>query len=180
MVESAEPRVVFTTPRYLAETSAALASFVAGSGSPCTIFLLHGDAPGVHDTSALPAASPFPVVDAGDDDPAVILYTSGTTSDPKGVQHSHETLLYEIESLREMHAIAPEDRYLGGAPVAHIAGLVYGVLMPFVLGTRTVFLDRWEPERALQLIERERVTFQTGTPKTSSSAAPWPTRRTRS
>src|SRR4051812_30207536 len=41
---------------------------------------------------------------------ALLLYTSGTTSDPKGVQHSHETLLYEIESLREMHAITPEDR----------------------------------------------------------------------
>src|SRR5919202_4246370 len=63
-----------------------------------------------------------------------------------------------------MHAITPEDRYLGGSPVAHIAGLVYGVLMPFALGTSTVFLDRWDAARAIELIERERVTFQTGTP----------------
>ncbi|MFN2544007.1 MAG: AMP-binding protein [Actinomycetota bacterium] len=97
-------------------------------------------------------------------DAALLLYTSGTTSDPKGVQHSHETLLYELESLREMHAISPEDRYLGGAPVAHIAGLVYGVLMPFALGTSTVFLERWQADRALDLIEAEGVTFQTGTP----------------
>jgi cyclohexanecarboxylate-CoA ligase len=101
------------------------------------------------------------------DDPsalALLLYTSGTTSDPKGVQHSHETLLYEIESLRETHALTPDDRYLGGAPVAHIAGLVYGVLMPFAVGTSTVFLDRWDASHALDLIERHRVTFQTGTP----------------
>src|SRR5207248_8632401 len=88
---------------------------------------------------------------------ALLLYTSGTTGSAKGVQHSHETLLYEIESLREIHAITPDDCYLGGAPVAHIAGLVYGVLMPFVLGTRTVLLDRWDAKQALGLIERERV-----------------------
>ena len=48
--------------------------------------------------------------------------------------------------------------------MAHVAGLVYGILMPFALGTRTVFLERWDAKRALGLIERERVTFQTGTP----------------
>src|SRR5438105_15711458 len=63
-----------------------------------------------------------------------------------------------------MQSIRPEGVCLAGAPVAHIAGLVYGVLMPFVLGTSTVFLDRWDAGRALELIERERVTFQTGAP----------------
>ena len=95
---------------------------------------------------------------------ALLLYTSGTTGQAKGVQHSHETLLYELESLREIHSITTEDCYLGGAPVAHVAGLVYGILMPFALGTRTVFLERWDAKRALGLIERDRVTFQTGTP----------------
>src|SRR5439155_22631929 len=95
---------------------------------------------------------------------ALLLYTSGTTGAAKGVQHSHETLLYELESLRWIHAITPEDRYLGGAPVAHIAGLVYGVLMPFALGTSTVFLDKWDAAEALDLIERHHVTFQTGAP----------------
>ena len=108
---------------------------------------------------------PLPWVTTGDPTGlALLLYTSGTTSDPKGVQHSHETLMYELESLRDIHSITADDTYLGGAPVAHVAGLVYGVLMPFALGTRTVFLDRWEAGRAVELIERERVTFQTGTP----------------
>ena len=52
-------------------------------------------------------------------------------------------------------ASAPEDRYLGGAPVSHIAGLVYGVLMPFALGTSTTFIDRWDAGRALEAIERD-------------------------
>lgn len=97
-------------------------------------------------------------------DVALLMYTSGTSGDPKGVQHSHQTLLYEIESLRDVHRITPDDRYLGGSPVAHVAGLVYGVLMPFALGTRTAFLARWDPGRALELIERERATFGTGAP----------------
>ena len=97
-------------------------------------------------------------------DPALLLYTSGTTSDPKGVLHSHETLLYEIDSLAEVHQITEDDRYLGGSPVTHIAGLVYGLLMPFALGTSTALLDRWHPGAALDLIERERATFQTGAP----------------
>jgi cyclohexanecarboxylate-CoA ligase len=77
--------------------------------------------------------------------------------------------------LRDIHAITADDTYLGGAPVAHIAGLVYGVLMPFACGTRTVFLDRWESARAVELIDRERVTFQTGTPTFLQTLAAEPT-----
>src|SRR5436190_11845913 len=131
------------------------------------VIVARGTAPGaVELDSLLDTDAPSPPWIRPDDPSAIalLLYTSGTTGTAKGVQHTHETLLYEIDSLSRIHSITPRDRYLGGAPVAHIAGLVYGVLMPFVLGTSTVFLDRWDAGRALDLIERERVTFQTGTP----------------
>ena len=96
--------------------------------------------------------------------PAVLLYTSGTTSAPKGVLHSHRSLLCEMNSFPEIHALTPDDRYLGGAPIGHIAGLVYGAMTPFALGTSTVFLERWVPSRAIAAIEEERATFQTGPP----------------
>jgi non-ribosomal peptide synthetase component E (peptide arylation enzyme) len=131
------------------------------------VIVARGAAPGAVELDALLASDAPSAPWIRPEDPsavALLLYTSGTTGTAKGVQHTHETLLYEIESLRSIHAITPRDRYLGGAPVAHVAGLVYGVLMPFVLGTSTVFLDRWDPSLALDLIERERVTFQTGTP----------------
>ena len=131
------------------------------------VIVARGTAPGAVELDALlENDAPAPPWIRPDDPSAIalLLYTSGTTGTAKGVQHTHETLLYEIESLRHIHSITPQDRYLGGAPVAHIAGLVYGVLMPFVLGTSTVFLDRWDARAALDLIERERVTFQTGTP----------------
>src|SRR5438477_4216581 len=131
------------------------------------VVVARGSAPGAIELDAL-LEQPAPMLPwSAPADPtavALLLYTSGTTGQAKGVQHSHETLLYEIDSLRQIHAITGDDCYLGGAPVAHIAGLVYGVLMPFALGTRTVFLDRWDAKQALGLIEREHVTFQTGTP----------------
>ena len=98
------------------------------------------------------------------DAPAVLLYTSGTTSAPKGVLHTHQSLLCEMDSLPAIHALDPADRYLGGAPVGHIAGLVYGAMTPFALGTSTVFLERWIPSRAITAITDERATFQTGPP----------------
>jgi len=110
-----------------------------------------------------PPADPPPLPD-DPDALALLLYTSGTTSMPKGVQHTHRSLLNEITSFHEIHRLTPADRYLGAPPVAHIAGLVYGILTPFVLGTSTAFLDRWDPAAALSLIERERVTFMTGPP----------------
>ena len=131
------------------------------------VAVARGETPGCHTldewlTEEPRGEAPAPLQRSSD--PALLLYTSGTTADPKGVLHSHETLLYEADSLREVHRITTEDCYLGGSPVTHIAGLVYGILMPFSLGTRTAFLDRWEPGRALELIERERATFQTGAP----------------
>lgn len=113
-------------------------------------------------TSPSPADAPPAPTDP--DAIALLLYTSGTTSLPKGVQHTHRALLAEIASFREIHDLSPSDRYLGAPPVAHIAGLVYGILTPFVLGTSSVFLDRWDPAAALELIERQRATFMTGPP----------------
>jgi cyclohexanecarboxylate-CoA ligase len=95
---------------------------------------------------------------------AVLLFTSGTTSSPKGVLHSHRGLLCEMDSFTEIHALTPDDRYLGGSPVNHIAGLVYGTMTPFALGTSTALIDRWDAPRALNVIEADRATFQTGPP----------------
>jgi acyl-CoA synthetase (AMP-forming)/AMP-acid ligase II len=129
------------------------------------VIVARGSAPGATSLDELLAEPAAALPWEGDPSlPALLLYTSGTTSDPKGVLHSHETLLYEITSLATVHAITSADRYLGGSPVTHIAGLVYGLLMPFVLGTQTLLMERWDTGTALRLIERERATFQTGTP----------------
>ncbi|HST38580.1 MAG TPA: AMP-binding protein [Conexibacter sp.] len=95
-------------------------------------------------------------------DPALLLYTSGTEADPKGVLHTHETALYESRSIARLYALTERDRVLMPSPVTHVTGLVYGLQMPFLLGTRVVLQDVWDAERALQLIERERCSVVIG------------------
>lgn len=106
--------------------------------------------------------SALPSTDASD--PAVVLFTSGTTSDPKGVVHTGETLRCETDSLVEPHGVTPDDCLLLPMPLTHVAGLVYGVLFPALLGIKVVLMDRWDAGEALQIIEQERVTFMIGTP----------------
>lgn len=98
------------------------------------------------------------------DSVCLLLYTSGTTSEPKGVLHTHHTLAAEIFSLRRVHGLRVRDRSLVPAPVAHVSGLVHGVLVPALLGTSAVLVDRWDPEHALELVERHRVTYMAGPP----------------
>jgi cyclohexanecarboxylate-CoA ligase len=119
--------------------------------------------PGMTAWDAVPAhAPPPPATDA--DVIALLMYTSGTTADPKGVLHSHATLLAEARSLAAVHALGPADRVLMPSPLTHVSGLVHAVLAPAALGTSAVLMPRWDPARALDLIRRERVTYLVGAP----------------
>jgi cyclohexanecarboxylate-CoA ligase len=106
-----------------------------------------------------------PALERSATDPALLMYTSGTTSDPKGVVHPHATLVRECRGCLETWAMTAEDRVFMAAPVTHITGLLYGIHLPALVGTVTVLQDAWEPKRALDLIERHRCTFTaTATP----------------
>ncbi len=95
---------------------------------------------------------------------AVVIYTSGSTAAPRGAMHSHETLDAELRSLVEVHGLGPGDATLMPSPVGHISGVIHGILAPALLGTRAVFLDRWDPDQAVELIEAERITYMIGVP----------------
>ncbi len=102
----------------------------------------------------------WPSVDASD--PAVVLYTSGTTADPKGVLHSNNTLLAECLATQRYHRLGPDEVFVMPSPVSHISGLLYGILLPTFLGATSVLMEVWEPERFLALVERERGTYSAG------------------
>ncbi len=95
---------------------------------------------------------------------ALLLYTSGTTADPKGVLHSHETLLAEARSLGPVHGIDERDATLMPSPLAHVSGIVHAFLVPLVYGARAVLMERWDPGAALALLAAERVTYMVGAP----------------
>ncbi len=92
----------------------------------------------------------------------LILYTSGTSSSPKGVQHNSRSLIAEAVSLRRRFGFGQDDVFLMGAPVTHIAALIATVLLPLTTGGRAVLLPRWEPDLAVRLIDQEKATFSCG------------------
>ncbi len=100
---------------------------------------------------------------AAADDVAILIYTSGTTSAPKGVQHSHNSMLAELASLPGLIAGDPDAVQLVIFPPGHIAG-VNSMLRPLISGRRSVFLERWDPAVAADLIARHRVTSTSGAP----------------
>jgi cyclohexanecarboxylate-CoA ligase len=93
------------------------------------------------------------------DDIALLLYTSGTVAAPKGALHSHNTLDYENRSIIEFFGLTGSDVVFMPSPVGHIIGVLYGMQLPFMLGTTVVLLDVWEPGRALELIEQHSCSF---------------------
>jgi acyl-CoA synthetase (AMP-forming)/AMP-acid ligase II len=96
------------------------------------------------------------------DDRAVLMYTSGTTAEPKGVQHSHRTLLAEATS--PVYTLnGPGARHLGLFPPGHMAGLL-SLLRILLLGTPTVIMQAWDAALAAKLIDRHAVTACGGAP----------------
>jgi cyclohexanecarboxylate-CoA ligase len=120
-----------------------------------------GDAT-VEGALALASVEPLPIPSGTRPDPwsvACVLYTSGSTAAPKGVQHSHETLLSGL-------AAVPTDatsRMLATFPAGHVASLI-GLLRPLTAGGTTVVMDRWSARAAAELIEQHRITTSAGTP----------------
>ncbi|HLK13112.1 MAG TPA: AMP-binding protein [Candidatus Binatia bacterium] len=121
--------------------------------------------PGARAWAELAAAAP-PALPPPHDAAAIalLIYTSGTTAEPKGVLHSHDTLLAEARSLEAVHTLSADDVVLMPSPLTHVSGLVHALLVPAVLGTTAVLMERWEPGAALALIARERVTYMVGAP----------------
>jgi cyclohexanecarboxylate-CoA ligase len=95
---------------------------------------------------------------------AMLMYTSGTTADPKGVLHTHNTLTAEVRSLQRVHDLSPRDATLMPSPLTHVSGVIHAMLTPALLGTRAVLMERWDAARGLELLERERVTYMVGAP----------------
>ena len=95
---------------------------------------------------------------------AAIMFTSGSTGTPRGVVHTHASLRYKVGQLAAAHGLTATDCALVPSPLAHVAGLLHGVLIPGAMGMKTVLMSRWDPTRALELIEREAVTYMVGPP----------------
>jgi acyl-CoA synthetase (AMP-forming)/AMP-acid ligase II len=92
----------------------------------------------------------------------LLIYTSGTTGRPKGVLHSHETILADVRSLAVHWGVTSNDVFFVPSPVTHIGGSLYAHEFPWFSGTPAALLDTWSGGRAVQMIDEHRCTISAG------------------
>ena len=135
-----------------------------GSVRAATIDELTAEAGEPTQTSRPTQTCGVPSAEASDDADAVVMFTSGSTGTPRGVVHTHGSMAYKVVQLTEAHGLTDKDCALVPSPLAHVAGLLHGVLIPGAAGMKTVLMPRWHPEKALELIEQESITYMVGPP----------------
>lgn len=92
-------------------------------------------------------------------DPALIVYTSGTTGTPKGVTHSHHSIVSAIEHSMKVGGITPDDTMMTILPYTHVFGLINAALVPFYLGVRNVIAQTVNPMELVSIIGNYKVTY---------------------
>ncbi|MDP9294132.1 MAG: AMP-binding protein, partial [Actinomycetota bacterium] len=102
--------------------------------------------------------------DRGGEDTAVILYTSGTTGQPKGAELTHDNLLSNAQVSRDLFQTGSDDVLLGALPLFHSFGQTCCMNASAIAGATLSFIPRFDPGRALEIIERDKVTLFAGVP----------------
>ncbi|WP_255171147.1 AMP-binding protein [Natrononativus amylolyticus] len=96
------------------------------------------------------------------DDVSLIQFTSGTTGNPKGVLHTENTLLSAVTGEIDRLGLTDNDVIFTPSPIGHMMGIQHGYRLSLILGTKCVFLERWNPEQAIKRIAEENCTFMGG------------------
>jgi fatty-acyl-CoA synthase len=112
------------------------------------------------------ASGERPDVDIDDADPAMILYTSGTTGRPKGAVISHGNITWNCVNVLVDYDLTSSDVALMISPMFHVASLTMGVLPALLKGATVVLEAGFSAARALELVERHRATAISGVPTT--------------
>ncbi len=97
-------------------------------------------------------------------DPMVLVYSSGSTADPKGAIHSHGASVRHAHNLGQMRDLVPEDVLYTPMPLFWVGGFSFTLIAAMHVGATLVFEEQFEPAATLELIERERVSQVLGWP----------------
>ncbi|MCB0857988.1 MAG: long-chain fatty acid--CoA ligase [Solirubrobacterales bacterium] len=104
------------------------------------------------------------VAEVEPDETAVILYTSGTTGQPKGAELTHSNIHSNIESIKDLFVPTEEDVFFGGLPLFHVFGQTVAMNGAVSVGAEITLLPRFDPVKALEIIQRDKVTIFMGVP----------------
>ena len=100
----------------------------------------------------------FKPVAAQNNDLASLLYTSGTTADPKGVMLTHANFLGEVEGVLHWVELGPSDALLGVLPLFHVLAQMANLLLPLVNGSRVVYLETLNTSELLRALSERNIT----------------------
>ncbi len=103
------------------------------------------------------SSPPLPAV--REHDCAVILYTSGTTGHPKGAMLSHRNLTRNVEQVRAVLHITPDDKFLTVLPLFHSFAGTVCMNLPLACGSATILLENFHPARTVEAVEKHRATI---------------------
>ncbi len=136
VLDHCDCKVLFTSREQEQQLAAAHASV----RRQIEVIVIDPDAPELFLEQRLPAAGYERLRDA---DPALLMYTSGTTGTPKGALLSHRNLIAAARSVAAWHGLTPADRCLSSLPLYHINGQVIATLTPFVSGGSVIAPHRF-------------------------------------
>jgi long-chain acyl-CoA synthetase len=154
--------LIFSDAKHLAVTQKAVAALGVKIGltDPANVKKEAGTPNWIVDLDAVIAAGPgqFKPVDAPTDAVAGLLYTSGTTADPKGVMLTHGNLLGEANAVAGVLKLGPDDAVLGILPMFHVLAQMANLMLPLVNGARVVYLETLNTTELLRGLQERGIT----------------------
>ncbi len=115
-------------------------------------------------TAEVMTHEPVAMVDRDDSDTAVVLYTSGTTGTPKGAELTHANMATNADVCVRLFSATAHDVIFGGLPLFHSFGQTCGLNVAVACGATITLLPRFEPAKALEVLQRDRATIMEGVP----------------
>ncbi len=108
-------------------------------------------------------------------DPMIVIYSSGSTADPKGAVHTHGTVIRHAHNLNQFRDLRASDRMYSPMPFFWVGGFLFTLASVMHVGAALLCEEVFEPGPTLELLERERATLVTGWPHYSKALADHPT-----
>jgi len=152
VLEHCDCKVLFTAREYQKQLGEALAEVKR----PVEVIVIEPDAPELFIEQRLPEGEFEPIAA---DDPALLMYTSGTTGTPKGALLTHRNLIAAARCVAAWHGLAREDRCLSSLPLYHINGQVIATVAPFVSGGSVIAPHRFSVSAWWDVAVRHQATW---------------------